>query len=88
LKIHPLVELHPIKCIAGIHVPIANGKNKYLQAIQYCEENNFTFTDAYFYSDSISDLPLLQVVGHPVCVCPDSSLRQIANKSGWTICDW
>ena len=64
------------------------GKEKYLRAIQYCEENNFSFTDAYFYSDSISDLPLLQVVGNPMCVCPDDGLRQIANKSGWTICDW
>ena len=64
------------------------GKNKYLRAIQYCEENNFSFTDAYFYSDSISDLPLMQVVGNPVCVSPDSSLRQIARKSGWTIYDW
>ncbi len=64
------------------------GKEKYHRAIQYCEENNFSFTDAYFYSDSISDLPLLQVVGNPMCVCPDDSLRQIAEKSGWTICDW
>ena len=64
------------------------GKEKYHRAIQYCEENNFSFTDAYFYSDSISDLPLLQVVGNPICVCPDDSLRQIAEKSGWTICDW
>jgi HAD superfamily hydrolase (TIGR01490 family) len=64
------------------------GKEKYLRAIQYCEENNFSFTDAYFYSDSISDLPLLQVVGNPMCVCPDDNLRQIANKCGWTICAW
>ncbi len=64
------------------------GKEKYLRAIKYCEDHNFSFTDAYFYSDSISDLPLLQVVGNPMCVCPDGSLRQIANKSGWTICNW
>ena len=64
------------------------GEEKYLRAIQYCEENDFSFTDAYFYSDSISDLPLLQVVGNPMCVCPDDSLRQIAKKSRWTICEW
>jgi len=64
------------------------GQEKYYRAIQYCEENNFSFTDAYFYSDSISDLPLLQVVGNPMCVCPDASLRQIAERSSWTICDW
>ena len=64
------------------------GKEKYFRAIQYCEEHSFSFTNAYFYSDSVSDLPLLQVVGNPMCVCPDASLRQIAEKSGWTICDW
>ena len=64
------------------------GEEKYLRAIKYCEEHNFSFMDAYFYSDSISDLPLLQVVGNPMCVCPDDSLRKIANKCGWTICDW
>ena len=64
------------------------GEEKFLRAIQYCEKNNFSFSDAYFYSDSISDLPLLQVVGNPICVCPDDSLRQIANKSGWTIYEW
>lgn len=64
------------------------GKEKYYRAVHYCEENDFSFPDAYFYSDSVSDLPLLQVVGNPMCVCPDTSLRHIANKSGWTICDW
>lgn len=61
------------------------GEEKYLKAIQYCQECNYSLSEAYFYSDSISDLPLLQVVGNPMCVCPDASLRQIAKKSGWTI---
>jgi HAD superfamily hydrolase (TIGR01490 family) len=71
--------------------PIGNfcyGKEKYLRAIQYCEEFNFSLTEAYFYTDSISDLPLLQVVGNPICVCPDSTLRQIAVKSNWIIYEW
>jgi HAD superfamily hydrolase (TIGR01490 family) len=68
--------------------PFCYGKEKYLQAIRYCENNNYSFNEAYFYSDSISDLPLLQVVGNPICVSPDKSLRYIAQKSGWKIYNW
>lgn len=40
---------------------------------------------AYFYSDSINDLPLLQAVGHPVAVDPDPLLRQTALDLQWPI---
>jgi HAD superfamily hydrolase (TIGR01490 family) len=39
----------------------------------------------YAYSDSVSDLPMLQVVGHPVVVNPDSKLERIARRQGWPI---
>src|SRR5207244_9162369 len=35
------------------------------------------------YSDSISDLPLLEAVGHPVAVNPDRGLRRVALERGW-----
>jgi HAD superfamily hydrolase (TIGR01490 family) len=38
-----------------------------------------------FYSDSIYDLPLLEVVGTPVAVNPDFRLRRIARRRGWQI---
>jgi HAD superfamily hydrolase (TIGR01490 family) len=37
----------------------------------------------YAYSDSASDLPMLECVGHPVAVNPDSKLERIANRRGW-----
>jgi HAD superfamily hydrolase (TIGR01490 family) len=37
------------------------------------------------YSDSHTDLPFLEVVGHPYCVNPDRRLRQIAAARGWPI---
>jgi HAD superfamily hydrolase (TIGR01490 family) len=40
-----------------------------------------------FYSDSIYDLPLLEVVGTPVAVNPDIRLRRIARRRGWSIID-
>lgn len=42
---------------------------------------------AWFYSDSINDLPLLSAVGHPVAVNPDSQLLQHALTKGWPVLD-
>ena len=41
-----------------------------------------------FYSDSIHDLPLLEIVGIPVAANPDFRLRAIAKKRGWIIKDF
>lgn len=45
------------------------------------------FTRSWFYSDSISDLPLLSAVSHPVAVRPDDRLRAHALASGWRVID-
>ncbi|MBW0169386.1 MAG: HAD family hydrolase [Hydrogenophaga sp.] len=42
---------------------------------------------AWFYSDSINDLPLLSSVGHPVAVNPDAMLHQHAVAHGWPVLD-
>ena len=43
------------------------------------------FERAHFYSDSFSDLPLLQAVTDPVAVAPDPRLRAHAAAHGWTV---
>lgn len=43
------------------------------------------FDRCYFYSDSLNDLPLLNVVNHPVAVNPDATLREHALTQGWPI---
>jgi HAD superfamily hydrolase (TIGR01490 family) len=43
--------------------------------------------DSFFYSDSINDLPLLELVSIPVAVNPDDELRRIAEVRQWTILD-
>ncbi|HSM45635.1 MAG TPA: HAD-IB family hydrolase [Acidimicrobiia bacterium] len=40
---------------------------------------------SYAYSDSITDLPMLETVGHPVAVNPDAALRALAEERGWPI---
>jgi HAD superfamily hydrolase (TIGR01490 family) len=42
---------------------------------------------SWFYSDSASDLPLLQAVHHPVAVRPDARLRAHARAAGWPVLD-
>ncbi len=42
-------------------------------------------TDSWFYSDSLNDLPLLEMVQHPVAVDPDPTLRACAEARGWTV---
>jgi len=40
------------------------------------------------YSDSYSDVPFLETVGHPVAANPDRRLRQIARERGWPVVDF
>ena len=39
----------------------------------------------YAYSDSVTDLPMLEAVGHPVVVNPDRPLAKIAEERGWEV---
>jgi phosphoserine phosphatase len=43
------------------------------------------FEQSFFYSDSLNDLPLLNVVNRPVAVDPDPTLRAHAKARGWPI---
>ena len=41
--------------------------------------------DAWFYSDSHNDLPLLESVGNPIAVDPDDTLKKVADERGWPV---
>jgi HAD superfamily hydrolase (TIGR01490 family) len=43
------------------------------------------FDESYFYSDSINDLPLLEVVTHPVVTNPSESLLAVAQQRNWPV---
>lgn len=53
----------------------------------YAEKENLNLSDCYAYSDSMSDLPMLSVVGHPSAVNPDFRLRATALQHDWPILD-
>ena len=48
-------------------------------------KNNFKFEDAYFYSDSINDDPLLSKVAFPIAVNPDTNLEKKCSIMNWKI---
>ncbi len=47
--------------------------------------NHDCFSERWFYSDSHNDLPLLEIVSHPVAVDPDDKLRTHATAAGWPV---
>lgn len=56
------------------------------QAVQrLADEFNLDLEESFAYSDSITDVPLLQCVGHPVAVNPDRELARVAQSNGWPI---
>lgn len=49
------------------------------------EELDLDLAGSFAYSDSVTDLPMLEVVGHPVVVNPDKALRRLATDKGWEV---
>jgi HAD superfamily hydrolase (TIGR01490 family) len=48
-------------------------------------QRGYDLADCYAYSDSVTDLPLLESVGHPTAVNPDRGLRRAAAERGWPV---
>lgn len=51
-------------------------------------ERGYDLTECYAYSDSFTDVPMLEAVGHPVAVNPDTELRKLAVENDWPIRDF
>lgn len=57
------------------------GKAEAMQDL--AEKEGIDLAESYAYSDSATDLPMLEVVGHPVATNPDRELRRIAAENQW-----
>jgi HAD superfamily hydrolase (TIGR01490 family) len=66
----------------------AYGPGKAEAIRQLAERERIDLTASYAYSDSATDLPMLEVVGHPVAVNPDKELREIAEGRDWMIVEF
>ncbi|MGE0877982.1 MAG: HAD-IB family phosphatase [Acidimicrobiia bacterium] len=54
----------------------------------YCEAEGLSLTESIAYADSTSDLPMLEAVGFPVAVNPETRLAALARKRGWLVEQW
>ena len=70
------------------HGHLCFAEEKAVRLLAYCEKNKFSPSNAWFYSDSITDLPALRSVGNPVCINPDRKLKNVAKESSWKILTW
>jgi HAD superfamily hydrolase (TIGR01490 family) len=61
------------------------GVNKALAARELARQHGYELQRCHAYSDSITDLPLLEAVGHPTAVNPDRALRREAQQRGWPV---
>lgn len=61
------------------------GEGKAVAAREIAEELGFDLAHCAAYTDSITDLPLLEAVGRPSVVNPDRELRAIARERGWPV---
>src|ERR1700755_3661146 len=63
----------------------AFGPHKAEAMREMADQEGWDLADCYAYTDSASDLPMLEAVGHPVVVNPDRILARIARERGWEV---
>lgn len=79
----------PAGCLTGaFEPPLCYGRGKVARAEQWAAARGVALEDCAFYSDSYSDLPMLERVGRPGVVNPDPRLRLAARRRGWSILSW
>lgn len=65
--------------------PFIYGEGKVEAMQELATEHGLSLEESTAYSDSISDLPMLRAVGHPVAVNPDRALRAVAQREQWEV---
>jgi HAD superfamily hydrolase (TIGR01490 family) len=95
--VEPIGELLGADDVIASRLAIADGK--YTGEIEYyayadekaaaieamAADRGYDLEQCFAYSDSITDAPMLGVVGHPYAVNPDKELRKLAASKGWPI---
>ncbi len=95
--VEPIGEMLGADGVIATRMHIADGKytgeidyyayaeNKASAIIELAERNGYDLARSYAYSDSITDIHMLEVVGHAYAVNPDKELRRQATKRGWPV---
>jgi HAD superfamily hydrolase (TIGR01490 family) len=98
ISVNPLMKHFGIKDYVANHLEFVNGiatgrllppvlaaatKASWIRT--FAEREGISLSDSYAYTDSMSDLPMLSVVGHPAAVNPDMRLKQTALHHDWPV---
>ena len=93
----PIGEMLGADRALGTHMQVVDGRytgviDRYLYAegkaeaiAELAASEGYDLERSYAYSDSITDLPMLEAVGHPYAVNPDRGLRREAASRGWPV---
>ncbi len=68
--------------------PFCYGAGKVAAITALARWDGYELDHCWAYSDSASDLPMLEAVGHPVAVNPDGKLSRVAIERGWPIVEF
>jgi HAD superfamily hydrolase (TIGR01490 family) len=82
---HTHLEVRDGKFTGRVIDPICFGEGKIYWLQQLIEREGIDLARSWFYTDSITDLPLLDLVGHPVVVNPDPLLYREARRRFWPV---
>jgi putative phosphoserine phosphatase / 1-acylglycerol-3-phosphate O-acyltransferase len=82
------LEVDGAGLLTGRLATLAVGRAKERAVRAWADEVGADLATATFYTDSASDLALLEAVQTPVAVNPDRALRRIAAARGWPVEDW
>ena len=95
ILVEPIAQELGVDTVVATEMAIENGKltgeiTRYLkgdakaEAVhQFAAEHGFDLDNSYAYSDSATDIPMLELVGNPVAVNPDRALKKHALANGW-----
>jgi HAD superfamily hydrolase (TIGR01490 family) len=95
--VEPIGEMLGADAVIATRMEIVDGKytgeidyyayaeNKASAITELAERNGYDLSRSYAYSDSVTDIHMLEVVGHPHAVNPDRELRRQATQRGWPV---
>jgi HAD superfamily hydrolase (TIGR01490 family) len=68
--------------------PLCYGAGKVERAVPWAKAHGIDLEKSAFYTDSVSDVPMLEAVGEPRVVNPDPRLFVLARRRGWPVHRW
>ncbi len=75
-------------CYTGDIAFYAYGEHKASEIRRLAETYGYDLAGSYAYSDSATDVPMLETVGHPHAVNPDRALRRVAAEQDWPVLEF